>query len=241
VELIEATRADNLLLMLKRLLKSLLPRGRARRRVLTGLYRQISLELDLDRELTVWLGLYERETYRAIRALARECHAGVDLGAGHGELSIHLLQLPHIDKVVAVEPRAAAADALQTNVQLNLPAARQSCLNVWRGYAGTTAPEPHRSLAGLCDGLRSPIFIKIDVDGPEYEILAESEDLLRRQSCRLFVETHSVEAEEKSVQLLQRLGYETQIIKPAWWRRWVPEQRPLAHNRWFSARPADQR
>jgi hypothetical protein len=37
------------------------------------------------------------------------------------------------------------------------------------------------------------------------------------------------------MEFLERLGYTCRVIKNAWWRLLIPEQRPIEHNRWFIA------
>jgi hypothetical protein len=84
-----------------------------------------------------------------------------------------------------------------------------------------------------------PIFIKIDVDGAEGDVLIGGAQLLLRPDVTLLIETHSLELETQCRTLLESLGYQCQIIRNAWWRFLIPENRPIGHNRWLGAsRPA---
>ena len=80
-----------------------------------------------------------------------------------------------------------------------------------------------------------PGFIKIDVDGPECDVLDSGARLLSKADVCLLVETHSLELELGCIDRLEKLGYVCSVIRNAWWRIFVPEQRPIAHNRWLWA------
>jgi hypothetical protein len=181
----------------------------------------------------MWAGLYERERQGELRRLAAGCRAGLDLGAAKGDLSIWLLRRPEIEQVVAVEPDPGEQAQLQANLALNDLAADRR-LQLHAGFAGAGTTDQWRTLDQLAHGLPAPLFIKIDIDGPESEVLATGRVTLAG-NCRLLIETHSPAAETGCISQLHALGYQTRIIHPAWWRIFLPERRPLPHNRWLTA------
>jgi len=215
-------------------LRPILPAGRAPRTVASGILRGIRLQLDLHGEFQIWLGLYERETHAVLRRLLRGCRGAVDLGAAKGDLTVHLLRQPDMQRVVAVEPLERERTQLSANLALN-GCAGDPRLLLHAGFAGRGEPPLWRTLDDLADGLPVPVFLKIDIDGPEAEVLADGTRLLRDCDCRLLIETHSPEAEAGCERQLRALGYTVQIIHPAWWRAVLREQRPLSHNRWLAA------
>jgi Methyltransferase FkbM domain len=77
-------------------------------------------------------------------------------------------------------------------------------------------------------------FVKIDVDGAELDVLSSGETLLRFLRPYLLIETHSQDLETHCIGFLASLGYNVSIIRNAWWRIFLPEQR-IAHNRWLWA------
>lgn len=220
-------------------IKLLLPAGRAPRTVRAGLFAGLRLHLDLRQgELLVWAGLYEQETFADIRRLALGCRAVIDLGAAKGDLTAWALRLPGVTGVVAVEPQESERAQLQANLALN-GLAGDPRLRVHAGFAGAGQAPEWRTLDELAAGLTGPIFLKIDIDGPEAQVLDTGRRTLAEQDCRLLIETHSPEAEQGCLERLAALGYRTRIISPAWWRIILPEFRPIPHNRWLSAwRPA---
>lgn len=216
------------------MLKSFLPRGRTPRTIQTGLLCGLRLHLDLRSELLIWLGLYERETFAAMRRLVRGCRGAIDLGAAKGDLSLWLLAQPEMGRVMAVEPLDREIAQLRQNLALN-DRASDPRFSLHIGFAGHGSTPAWQTLDQLASGLTGPIFIKIDIDGPESEVLASGPHTLTGQDCRLLIETHSPEAEKGCLDQLTAWGYRTQIISPAWWRVIVPERRPIPHNRWLAA------
>lgn len=216
-------------------LKLLLPAGRAPHRVLSGLFAGLRLQLDLRQgDLMIWAGFYERETFSEIRRLARGCRGAIDLGAAKGDLSIWALRLPGMERVVAVEPLDREREQFAANLRLN-GLADDPRLRLHAGLAGEGPAPEWATLDQLADGLAGPLFIKIDIDGPEAEVLDTGRRTLAGQDCRFLIETHSPEAEAGCIQRLEAMGYLTRIIFPAWWRIIIPEYRPIPHNRWLSA------
>jgi hypothetical protein len=215
-------------------LKRFLPQGRHPHAIRVGLYRGIRLHLDLQCELQAYAGLYENETFADMRWLARGCHSFVDLGAAKGELSIYFLRQPGIERVVAAEPAETERTLFDANLALNSLEADPR-LRIHAGFAGEGSSPEWLTLDELAGEVPQPLFIKIDIDGPEAAVLATGRHTLATKDCRLLIETHSPEAELGCDAQLTSLGYRTKIIPPAWWRIILPEHRPIPHNRWLVA------
>lgn len=222
------------MIALTQFLKRVLPHGRHPRTIRAGFYRGIRLHLDLQCELQVYAGLYERETYADMRRLARGCRTFIDLGAAKGELSVYFLRKPGIERVIAAEPAENERVLFGANLALNSLRADQR-LRIHAGFAGEGLGPDWRTLDDLAAGVPPPLFIKIDIDGPEAAVLATGQHTLATKDCRLLIETHSPEAELDCDAQLTGVGYRTRIIYPAWWRIVLPEHRPIPHNRWLVA------
>lgn len=216
-------------------LKRFLPRGRHPRTIRQGFFRGIRLHLDLQCEMLVYAGLYEKETFADMQRMARGCRGFIDLGAGKGELSIYFLRQPDIERVVAAEPAETERALFDANLALNFLQSDPR-LQMHAGFAGEGSGAEWRTLDELAGEAPWPLFIKIDIEGPEAEVLATGRNTLSTKDCRLLIETHSPEAEAGCVSQLIAMGYLTKIISPAWWRFLLPERRGnIAHNRWLVA------
>ena|SRR2546428_2661464 len=97
-----------------------------------------------------------------------------------------------------------------------------------------------QGMIGIVDLIRDlprPILLKVDIDGGEANLLESAEGCKYLQDLRWVIETHSKELEGQCIHWLRFHGYDTRIIRNAFWRCILPEQRPLAHNRWLVAGP----
>jgi SAM-dependent methyltransferase len=201
------------------------------RRVPIGLYKGISLELDLSSQTQAWLSLYERETHPFIRATAKTAAWVIDIGAGKGELTAYFLKNTG-SHVFAVDPLENDLAVLARTVARNGLDDRR--LTVINGYAGTD-PERAIRLDALPIDRKQRGFIKIYVDGHELDVLRSAEGLIRGGPVDLLVEVHSAELERQTLAFLQERGYRPLVIKNAIWRVLLPERRPVALNRWVWA------
>src|SRR5262245_60176270 len=101
----------------RRILSSLknmvVPAGRAPRRIVAGLFSGLTMELDLRSQTQLYLGLFERETYSAMRRLTTGIASAIDVGAAYGEYTLYLLAKTSAHKVWAFEPASAERERLQ--------------------------------------------------------------------------------------------------------------------------------
>jgi precorrin-6B methylase 2 len=220
-------------------LKRALVRGGQRPvRVPFGLFKGLTLNLDLAGEMQTYLGLWETETYGFIRAAAARCRWAVDVGAGSGELVLYLLLRSRSDEVHAFEPQEAEIAELRANLALNgLEEDRR--VRIHRTAVSINPNPGFVALDSIGLDAQRPGFLKIDVDGQEMHVLQSGAELLSRGRVDVLVETHSATLESECTRFLEQLGYTCSLIDNAWWRVILPEARPIPHNRWLSAvRPA---
>jgi hypothetical protein len=213
----------------------LLIAGERSYRVQRGLFKGLTLNLDLHHQSQVMWGLWERETHSQVRSLLTGCHSAVDVGACAGEFTLLFLRSPGLHSVTAIEPYPPNLPRLDANLRLNgLDQDPRLTLHTQRLGSDTTDRLTLR-LDDLTIPSDGPVFIKIDVDGGELDVLQSGPKLLQRPDVRLLVETHSVQLEHDCLSFLTTAGCHCQIIPNAWWRRFLPEDRPIGQNRWLSA------
>jgi len=188
------------------------------------------MSLDFRAQLQRYVGLDEREIAGVVSRFASAARTLVDVGANDGYYTVGFLS-SSAERVIACEP-GPACDRLLANAAAN-------------GHAPSSRFQLERRLVGSGDGeiaLRElvadssrPIFFKIDVDGAEWSVLESIEGYSFLAETLWIVETHSPELENKCLGWFARQNFQTRIIPPAFWRAAIPEQRPLAHNRWLVA------
>jgi hypothetical protein len=192
------------------------------------------MNLSLAYQSQLYLGLFERETYSWLKRLSRGIATAIDIGAADGEYRLFFLKRTTAKKVFAFEPDRAKVCRLKDNVRLN-GGPGPSQLMVIDKFIGNRRSDNTISLDSGFENIEVPCLIKIDVDGAEADILAGAQWLKSMKGTRWLIETHSRELERTCVQSLRDAGFQVKIIRNAWWRVLIPEQRPIPHNPWLAA------
>jgi hypothetical protein len=191
------------------------------------------MELELQSALQFWAGFYERETYRWLRQFAAGHRSGIDVGAAWGEFTLYLLRSNQDSNVIAFDPDPKHEPTFTRNLKMN-GFSEGDRLQRYRKFVGTGTNGTVR-LDAFESHLKSPVFLRVDVDGHEMDVLQGASGLLQNKKVRLIFETHSATLEQNCECFLKDLGYRTKIIKNAWWRIVIKDQRPIELNRWLVA------
>jgi len=181
------------------------------------------------------------ETNGAVRQAAQTANWIVDVGAGAGELCILAAKLKNVTRIIAIEPDQAMVKSLQANIGHNdilYNDILSGRIEIIEKFIGTQNDHKYIRLDQLSIDRSLHGFIKIDVDGSELEVLRSGQQLLSCVNVDILVQTYSSELERHCVHFLEDVGYTCRIIRNAWWRSLIPEQRPCEHNRWLFATPA---
>jgi len=212
----------------KRAIKAVLFPGTRPRKILFGAGKGVILCGDPSHNGQRYLGLAELEIAREFVRFAEQSKSFCDVGASDGWYCLVARKHNPGLQVVAVEPHPRPDTRM--NLELN---------DVYEGPAFRWIYEhcssTGKSLDDVLIGLNEPIFLKIDIDGGEFDALSSGVRTLREKVCLLIVETHSQELEQKCIELLQGIGYRVKVIPTGWYRIVIREQRPIPHNRWFTA------
>jgi Methyltransferase FkbM domain len=179
------------------------------RRILGGLGRGITMEVDFDHETRLYLGLYEIELNRHLRRMITQGSLCYDVGALGGYYALVFAKLAR-SRVATFECEAASAARVWHNVRLNRDL--QPHIQVVNRPVGA---EPGQlrldDFAFSAEGF-APDFIKVDVDGGELSVLRSARHLLAARHPRLIVETHSPRLEDACGRLLVEHGYRPVIV-----------------------------
>jgi hypothetical protein len=226
--------------LLSRLKTVLVPRGRKAHRLRGSALSGLLLYLDLHHQSQVLVGLYEREIHGWLRRLATAIDFAVDVGAADGLYTLYFHQRTGARSIFSLEPDPVAFAALERNLSLNGIRGSHR-LSVQMASVSATPGPACVSLDLLLQDEIGRGLIKVDVDGGELEVLHGASRLLLNPGVGWLIETHSLELELECLALLHDAGLETSVIPNAWWRAFLPEQRPIEHNRWLAAfHPGDR-
>jgi FkbM family methyltransferase len=199
-----------------------------------------------------WLGSYEIGKRRVFEQAIFPGAVVYDIGANVGFYTLlAAVTAGETGKVIAFEPSPRNVAYIQRHVQLNhlknvrvFEAAVSDSMreaffdfgaSIATGHLADSGALKVRvvSLDALLAGgeIPPPDFIKVDVEGAEYEVLRGAKHLLERHRPTLFLDTHQREAHEPTVALLQALHYDLEIL----------DGKPLAEAKELLARPAESK
>jgi hypothetical protein len=212
----------------------ILPYGTAVRTVRCGLFRGINLEIDFRTQTQLFIGLYETEIFPFCREATSQSKWMIDVGAGAGELALYFMKVNGPGTVFAFEPLDTARSAFIRNLVANGWSEHDVAISA--SFAGTASGSV--SLDSIAVDMSKRGFIKVDVDGAEVDVLKSASGLLQSRAADLLVEVHSKSLEDECINLLRASGHRVNIVNNAWWRLFVPEHRPIEHNRWIVAVPS---
>jgi predicted RNA methylase len=206
--------------------------GTRPRRIRLGLLNGLDFEIDAASKKQRLVGLEEKEIEPHIRDIGAPARTAIDVGANDGWYAAYFASRPNIVKVIACDPDEQVVAMMRRNLKLNNLEAK---VDVHTIFVGSKQAPPGQTLDQLAANQSGPFAIKIDVEGAELDVLESGAHLLANEECHLVVETHRSDLERDCLKYLGDLGYRTAVIPNGWYRRFVPEQRPLPHNRWLVA------
>jgi precorrin-6B methylase 2 len=175
------------------------------------------------------IGIYELEIASRFRRLAQRAGGVVDVGTNDGYYAIAAAVINPNVKVVGYEGNASHQPVFEANRDANaIGSDRAAFVN---SFVGTS----HVRLDDAAKNVPRPVLVKIDVEGAEADVLLSGESCLSEPGTMVLIETHSLELENQCIAILQRHGFKTEIIRPGWYRKIVPELGRLPHNQWLLA------
>jgi hypothetical protein len=217
------------------------PPGRRAFLLKHGLHRGLRFHINpADMGISL-LGMYEREIAAAVAEFTAKAVCALDVGAHDGWYALYFASRPNIQRVFAFEPEPLFCQQMQDNFALNMTNgtdrdALWKKVQVVPKLVGNHDDGKFCSIDALIPDLPRPAILKIDVDGGEADVFRGAARTLAQDGCMILLETHSLALEQECDQFLKNLGYRTQIIPPAWYRkRLLREGRSIAHNQWLVA------
>ena len=86
-------------------LKNILVRpGKRTLKIRTGIFKNLTMELDLTNQMQFYVGLHERELYPWVVDFSRGIRTAIDVGAGEGEYSLYFGKKTSAERIYIFEP-----------------------------------------------------------------------------------------------------------------------------------------
>lgn len=205
-----------------------LPKGRTVRRLPLGLGRGLRMGVDFHRgETRLFLGLYEVELNRHLRNIAHRGYRSFDIGGQYGYDALVLAKLTGAP-VCCVEVDPLLAAEIRENAAAN---PRLPTIIVETAFVGASVGEGRTTIDALADRHFTPDLLKLDIEGGEVDALRGATRVLRARRPAIQLEVHGRETEWECLEILRSAGYSPPTVVDR--RRWLPEHRPIEHNRWL--------
>ena len=198
-----------------------------------------------------WLGSYELQKRMSFEREIVPNSVVYDIGANVGYFSLLAAVLTGTEgKVYAFEPLPRNVRFLRQHVALNH---LENRIEVFEAAVSDRQGEAHFDLGAstamghLADSgeirvqmvtldrmlergeLRPPDYMKVDVEGAEFEVLSGASHILKEFRPVLFLDTHNRQAHALTVKLLKDIGYRFEIL----------DGKPLTDSKEFLAKPAE--
>jgi FkbM family methyltransferase len=177
-----------------------------------------------------WLGHYESDHISALAKLIRPGAIVYDVGANAGYYTLAFSRMVgSAGRVYAFEPDSRNADTIRRHIEINRLSNVtfvQAAVSNSSGMVGFD-PDPEKGAAGkiesasissymvpaislddfIAAGNPVPSFIKMDIEGAEYDALVGAKKLLAQRAASWFLATHSVKLRNDCKSLLTVNGY----------------------------------
>lgn len=231
-------RLANVAVLIIRKLRDVLVRDELKWvRIRRGPAKGSVMAINLRHQLRVPFGLYEREIAGAVESIVMPGDCCYDIGAACGYYTIALARLAAPGRVVAFEPDDREREIMVASVKRNADIA--ATVTVLPSFV-SAADDGDRtvSIDGLfgASSVPGPDVLKIDVEGMELDVLRGAQRTLEVCRPRIILEVHSLDLEQACRAFLERVGYRIRVIDRS---DWLPENRPIPHNRWLIAMPTE--
>lgn len=218
---------------MKRFLKHLFFPDLNKQKILSGPAKGMFVKYDTNHRSQHLFGLYEREIYPYLKKGIQKSDVLIDIGANDGYYVLAFLKSGK--QVIACEPSTISVE-LNFNANLNGFYESKDFI-VEKRMIGSAISKEYLTVESLVNNVKGHVFFLVDIDGGENDLLDSCGKDFDHSAATWLIETHSKELEDRCCDYLRKRNYRVTIIKNAWWRTIIPEQRPLAHNRWLYAEP----
>ena len=206
-------------------------KGIQKKVILFGKARGIKMYVDTENKIQRIIGADEREIQNTFAGFSKKCEILFDIGSSDAYYGLFYKKYNPSGQAYLFDADEKFKKIQEEHFELNNI---KNGIHLYYKFVSNKNDEKNICLDSFNLKDHNVLF-KIDVEGGELKVLEGIENMLKNNKCFLIIETHSRQLELDCIKFLKKNNFQTQIIKNAWWRFLMPEQRPLAQNRWLKA------
>ena len=217
---------------MKKQLKKIVFGSNPIQRIKAGIAKGIKMNIDINSKSQRVLGLDEREIQKAFKEYSKMATHFFDIGGSDGYYSLIYRKFNPSGVIYNFEAQEHFKKEQVVHFNMNSfnPIQFQ-----FSKFVSDLNDDKNISIDELFKETNQKLLFKIDVDGGEMDVLNGMHNTIKNNRCYFIIETHSLQLEMDCIKFLENYGYKTTLIDVAWYRKFVPEDRPTEHNRWFTA------
>ncbi len=210
--------------------RAFLPHGMRPYRIRGGAAKGMRFHFNLQEDTQVWRGIYEQALQEWLVESVKPDAVCIDVGAAEGWATLLMATLCPMGIVYAFEP-SARGDWIEPNLSLNQGTLLGE-VRIRREFVGESGADDSSSARTVAlddvvtqDDLSRVDIVKIDVDGPENDVLDGARQVLEKYRPAICVEAHSHNLLDGVLNRLRQAAYEVRIVDPP-----THEHRPIEYN-----------
>lgn len=197
-----------------------------------GIGKGLKMNIDVSSKAQRILGLDEREIQKPFKDYSKICNYFFDIGASDGYYSLLYKKFNATGHIYMFEAQTKFKAEQEEHFKLN---GFKIDYEHYAKFVSNLNDDKNLSIDELFHEKDKSLLFKIDVDGGELDVLQGMRNTIINNNCYFVIETHTLQLEIDCIKFLQELGYKTNIIDQGWYRAFIKEDRPIEHNRWFTA------
>jgi len=217
---------------MKTFVKKLLFGNKPTQIIKAGVAKGLKMNIDISGKAQRILGLDEREIQSFFEKYAKKCSHFFDIGASDGYYSLIYRKYNKKGVIHMFEAQERFKQEQEDHFKMNN---FELNYKYYSKFVSNKNDEKNLSIDDIFKEKNAAILFKIDVDGGEMDVLKGMTNTLSNNKCFFIIETHTKQLEIDCIEFVQKHGYKAKIIDAAWYRTFIPEERPIEHNRWFVA------
>ncbi|MFA6635889.1 MAG: FkbM family methyltransferase [Candidatus Omnitrophota bacterium] len=197
----------------RKIKNKLVPQKTCFRKIMFGICKGYKLQLDLSFQFRCFIGFYETEIAGFIKKYVESGYCCYDIGASSGYWSIALSSLAAPGRIYSFEADRKYADLLDKTISRNKT---KSEITVFNNYVGNLVNGDTNSISidhlVYENNLPKPDFIKMDIEGAEYDAFLGAMNVLKQFSPKIVAEVHSEDLRDNCRDLLEKIGYDVNVV-----------------------------